>query len=109
MLQGFSDVLLSNVDQAAHGTKKLRSDALFSLKFPVPPKDVQDSIVREYDFERKKTERLLSLTEKSVERLTELRTSLITAAVTGQVDPATYRRNGTTDRALDRIAKEMAQ
>lgn len=41
--------------------------------------------------------------------LIEKRASLITAAVTGQIDPTTYRRNGTTDRALEKIESEMAQ
>src|SRR3546814_10540029 len=36
MLQGFQDVLMSFVEEAAHGTKKLRSDQLLSFKLPVP-------------------------------------------------------------------------
>lgn len=52
---------------------------------------------------------LRDMNAKSIAFLIELRASLITAAVTGQIDPATYRRNGTMDRALDRIAEEMAQ
>ena len=41
MLQGFQDVIMSFVDEAAHGTKTLRSDRFFSLKFPVPPFELQ--------------------------------------------------------------------
>jgi type I restriction enzyme S subunit len=109
MLQGFSDVLLSYIDQAAHGTKKLRSEALFSLKFPVPPRETQDLIVQKYEAERIKTGLLVSQVENSINLLTELRASLITAAVTGQIDPITDRRHGSTNRALEKIEAEMAQ
>lgn len=53
--------------------------------------------------------RLKSLNARFSEKANEHRAALITAAVTGQIDPATYRRSGTTDRALDRIAAEMAE
>jgi type I restriction enzyme S subunit len=44
----------------------------------------------------------------SIERLRELRTALITAAVTGQIDVATWGKRGTTDRRLDAIEADMA-
>lgn len=44
----------------------------------------------------------------SIERLRERRSALITAAVTGQVDVATYGKRGTTDRQLDTIESNMA-
>ena len=47
MLQGFQDVIMSFVDEAAHGTKTLRSDRFFSLKFPVPPFELQTNLVVE--------------------------------------------------------------
>lgn len=78
------------------------------FRTPLPPVEKQDEIVQKLDATidtyRKVHVRLL----ESIERLTELRASLITAAVTGQVDPDTYRRQGTTDRTLERIEQEMS-
>lgn len=54
--------------------------------------------------------KIISLTEKtlsSIESLREFRAALITAAVTGQINPETWSRRGTTDRRLDQIAAEM--
>ncbi|WP_218837232.1 hypothetical protein [Pseudothioclava arenosa] len=46
-------------------------------------------------------------TEKSIDRLKEYRSALITAAVTGQIDVSTYAKSGTPDRRLDAIQEEM--
>src|SRR6202035_4264298 len=46
--------------------------------------------------------------DTSVYRLREFRAALITAAVTGQIDVATWGKLGTTDRRLDEIEAEMA-
>ncbi|MDR5655356.1 restriction endonuclease subunit S [Ruixingdingia sedimenti] len=43
----------------------------------------------------------------SIDRLMEYRSALITAAVTGQIDVATYTKSGTPDRRLDAIQEEM--
>lgn len=50
---------------------------------------------------------LAKLEGQSIERLREFRAALITAAVTGQIDPETWSRRGTTDRRLDQIEAEM--
>lgn len=44
----------------------------------------------------------------SIERLTEFRAALITAAVTGQINVKTWGQQEETDRRLDRIEEEMA-
>ncbi|MCP1168933.1 restriction endonuclease subunit S, partial [Limimaricola sp. ASW11-118] len=80
-----------------------------SFRTPLPPLAKQDEIVSKLDASIQTYRKVHSKLMTSVQRLTELRASLITAAVTGQIDPATYRRNGTTDQALDRIAEEMGQ
>jgi len=107
MLQGFGDVLMSFIEEAAHGTKKLRSDALFGLKFPVPPLDLQKQIVDEYERLRVWSEKVSEVTLASIERLREYRAALITAAVTGQIDVDTYAKASTTSAMLDRIAAEV--
>lgn len=52
-------------------------------------------------------QRLIDKAQLSTERLREFRAALITAAVTGQIDPETWSRRGTTDRRLDQIEAEM--
>ena len=52
---------------------------------------------------------LVGKTQKSIERLQEFRAAIITAAVTGQIDVATWCRKGTTDARLDAIEADMEQ
>lgn len=108
MLQGFGDILMSFVEEAAHGTKKLRSDALFGLKFPIPPMEVQQQITDEYERARVWAEKVNDVTLSSIERLREYRAALITNAVTGQVDVGAWGKQGQTDRRLDQIEEDMA-
>lgn len=51
---------------------------------------------------------LQSRVQQSIDRLRELRSALITAAVTGQIDVATWGKRGTTDRQLDATEADMA-
>ena len=50
---------------------------------------------------------LQSGVQRSVGRLREFRSALITAAVTGQIDVAIWGKRGTTDRRLDAIEFNM--
>src|SRR5262249_34692625 len=45
MLKGATALLLSRVEVAAHGTRRLRTEKLTSLPIPVPPPDTQQKIV----------------------------------------------------------------
>ena len=103
MLQGFQDVLMSFVDEAAHGTKALRSERFFSLKFPIPPIEQQANLVVEYNKQKRLTDSTIEKTESSIDRLREFRSALITAAVTGGIDVSTWGKQGTTSRGLDQI------
>lgn len=107
MLQGYGDVLMSFIEEAAHGTKKLRSEALLGLKFPVPPLDEQEAIASEYERSRDLTEKIVVATTASITRLREYRAALITSAVTGQIDVDSYARSGAPSATLDRIEGEM--
>lgn len=46
--------------------------------------------------------------EASIQRLKEIKTSLITEAVTGQLDIEAWKNRNTVDRRLDKIEEEMA-
>lgn len=48
-----------------------------------------------------------SIARRSIKRLLEFRSALITAAVTGQIDVTTYAKSDSTDRRLDSIQEEM--
>lgn len=62
-----------------------------------------ESIIRE----RESVGAIKTSLNKSIERLKEYRAALITAAVTGQIDVATYAKSGTPDCRLDAIQEEM--
>jgi len=87
---------------------KINREKLGSVRLVVPPIADQRKAVEKFAVVRGRIDRFVELTQTSIDRLIELRASLITSAVTGQIDPITFRRNGTTDRTLDRIEKEMS-
>jgi len=57
--------------------------------------------------ERHQIEKMKELLISTVGRLQELRSALITAAVTGQIDVTTWGKQGQTDRRLDEIEEAM--
>ena len=57
-----------------------------SLSTPIPPPSEQDEIVREVLRRRAHIDALVAKVREAVERLKELRTALISAAVTGKID-----------------------
>lgn len=57
--------------------------------------------------ETTRIDKVATKTSSSIELLKEYRSALITAAVTGQIDVATYAKSGTPDRRLDAIQEEM--
>jgi type I restriction enzyme S subunit len=52
---------------------------------------------------RQTKERATSLLRQAIDRLRDLRSARITAAVTGQIDVATWGKRGETDRRLEAI------
>lgn len=74
---------------------------------PVPPRAEQDEIVRSIQGKESKVEEVVHKTQQSITHLHEYRSALITAAVTGQIDVANWRKCGEADRRLDRIQEEM--
>jgi type I restriction enzyme S subunit len=57
-----------------------------SIRSPVPPTDEQASIVASLDRETARIDALVTRVREAIERLKELRTALISAAVTGKID-----------------------
>ncbi|MEQ9519043.1 MAG: restriction endonuclease subunit S [Parvibaculum sp.] len=74
--------------------------------WPVP--QIQERIVADLDSEQARVDALILTNSTSIERLQEFRVALITAAVTGQIDVATWGKTGRTDRRLEQIEEEMS-
>jgi len=85
---------------------RLYPDSFLDIRLPVPSREAQVAILAAMEKASKREENLASLSRQSLDRLRELRSSLITAAVTGQIDVKTWSRNGTTDSRLDSIEAE---
>ena len=64
----------------------LTGDAIRSGEFPLPPLHEQQAIATFLDRETTKLDSLIDRVQDAIDRLRELRTALISAAVTGQID-----------------------
>jgi type I restriction enzyme S subunit len=103
---GFGNFLLNEASRGSAGRNRpLNTWRLGKEKIPIPDSSLQEAVEHAVVFER----RLKLKTEESIDRLRELRSALITAAVTGQIDVATWRKRGRTDRQLDRIEEALAK
>ena len=80
---------------------------LSRMKAPLPPEQEQLEIAKHLSAVSERTEQTTAAINASIFRLKEYRSTLITAAVTGQIDVQTYARSGATDRRLDTIEEKM--
>lgn len=83
---GLESHLLSLVDSAAHGTRKLETEALGRFEVCVPPMAEQQAIVEHIANGTARLDSLRTATERTIGLLKERRAALIAAAVTGQID-----------------------
>lgn len=86
LLKGIQPLVLSVVEESAHGTKVLRTDIFKNISLPVPPSDVQKEIVERVGSWLAAIDTQKSSVESVIERLQEYRSALITNAVTGIID-----------------------
>lgn len=86
LLRGIQPLILSVVEESAHGTKVLRTDIFKNIFIPVPPLDVQKAIVKQVKLLVAKIDVQKQHVESVIERLREYRSALITDAVTGKID-----------------------
>lgn len=91
-LTGFYSVLrhLSEGEGSTKGA--LTCEQLNQFRLPLPPVEEQVLIVQAYKARTHAIEELLAHVRQHIERLREYRLSLITAAVTGQLDVSSYGR-----------------
>jgi type I restriction enzyme S subunit len=81
----------------------VRMPFLKSMLFAIPPEAEQEILLEKIDVSSIRTTKLVEATHRSISRLVEFRSALITSAVTGQVDMTTWGKQGRTDRRLDEI------
>lgn len=86
---------------------RLYPDAFLDMRLPIPPLRTQDKLLAEVSSRTQREDELLSKNAHAESLLREFRSSLITAAVTGQIDVTTWGKQGQTDRRLDQIEEAM--
>ncbi|HQE38526.1 MAG TPA: restriction endonuclease subunit S [Zoogloea sp.] len=86
MLKGIQPLVLSVVEESAHGTKVLRTDIFKNIRLPVPPPDIQTAIVGKVRAWLTDLDAQKRSIESVMDRLQEYRSALITNAVTGKID-----------------------
>jgi type I restriction enzyme S subunit len=86
----------------------INPSTLGRIPVPVPDLETQKRIVDFLDRETAQFDALKTKTRESIDHLREFRATLITAAVTGQIDVETWSKRGETDQRLGKIEEEMA-
>jgi len=86
LMQGMKSVFVSFTDESAHGTKCLRTEIWSRLKIALPPVIEQARIVEYVNLSAGRFASLIDKAQDAIARLTEYRTALISAAVTGKID-----------------------
>ncbi|MEM6252193.1 MAG: restriction endonuclease subunit S [Cyanobacteria bacterium P01_D01_bin.156] len=95
LLRGISSLVLSIVEESAHGTKVLRTDLFKNIFIPVPPFLEQENIVKYVKDVTDETDKMIGFITAAVKRLKEYRTALVTNAVTGKIDVRDIKLPGT--------------
>lgn len=85
-LTGFARVFSALAQESAHGTRKMETETIKKFRFPVPPLTEQTAIAEALEVRLRRLDQLAESTECTIDRLTEYRTALITAATTGKID-----------------------
>ena len=84
--RGIEEYIVSLADASAHGTRKLETEVLGRLEIAVPPLQEQRAIVTYIGEATGKVDRVEAAARATISLLTERRSALIAAAVTGQID-----------------------
>ena len=100
---------ISAVNAATYGTKMPRAswDIIANLTFAVPLANEQKSIVDFLDRQTARIDRLIKKKQRLVELVGEKRSALITAAVTGEIDPMKGERQCRVRGAAEGVSDVM--
>jgi len=86
LLEGISSLVLSHVDESAHGTKCLRTDLWKNISVFIPDEQEQLEVCARLHQQMRKIDDLIMRVDESAAMLREHRIALISAAVTGKID-----------------------
>jgi type I restriction enzyme S subunit len=102
---------IADVVGSTYGAKMPRAswDFIGSQRLKLPDSNSQQKIVQHLDLLVEAFDQITNLTEKSIQSLEHLKTSIITEAVTGQLDIQKWQQRGMTDSRLDKIEEDMEQ
>lgn len=98
------EILLTSVQSAQ---PNLAMEDLGNLEVPAPQREDALALIEKLERADTKFRSLTDSVSDSVGKLQEFRSTLITAAVTGQVDVVSWGKQGQTDRRLDQIQEAM--
>lgn len=100
-------ILSKGLGTGHSGFMRLNADRFGSIRVAIPDFDEQRIISSLVENKIEQIGKIQGQTNCSIERLRELRSALISNAVTGQLDISTWIKRGTTDYRLDAIEQEM--
>ncbi|MBC7004402.1 restriction endonuclease subunit S [Photobacterium sp. BZF1] len=103
-LKGIKDYILDFVETSAHGTKCLRTEDFENMQLFVPPIDEQVVILSSIKTSLDKLDSLIQKAEQAIILMSERRTALISAAVTGKIDVRNWQAPTSQDQALEQTA-----
>jgi type I restriction enzyme, S subunit len=104
----WSEIGQKQIELCQYGVKQgLGFSEVAEIKIPVPPREQQAKIITEIKTLTDRIDAATNIVRRSIDRLHEFRSALITAAVTGQIDITMWTKRGFTDRRLDAIEAEM--
>lgn len=87
----------------------LGQNLLKNLPILLPPLDEQKSLALYLDEWTERIDKIILKEKLSIKKLKEMKSSLITATVTGQLDIQAWRKRGQADRCLGHIEEEIEQ
>ncbi|MDE2760048.1 MAG: restriction endonuclease subunit S [Paracoccaceae bacterium] len=87
----------------------INASELVNINISFPNRATQKAIANFLDRETDRIDQITEKTQQSIDLLSEYRSTLITAAVTGQIDVTNWKMNGATDRRLDQIEEAIEE
>ena len=85
-IYGLQKSLLPVWSKSGCTVESIEMEYMFNSSILLPLVNEQHDIIKFIEAEKEKIDKMVSITRKTIKRLTEYRTALITAAVTGKVD-----------------------
>lgn len=104
----WSDIGRRQIELLQYGVKQgIGFNEVAEIRVPVPPPERQSEIVTEINTLTTKSDAATKLVGSSIDRLQELRSAIVTSAVTGQIDVGAWQRRRSTEPHPDAIEAEV--